>query len=43
MLNKLMTTAGEGFCGTPWAVYPRPQMKREKWLNLNGEWDFSVD
>ena len=43
MLNKLMTTAGEGFCGTPWTVYPRPQMKREKWLNLNGEWDFSVD
>ena len=20
--------------------YPRPQMTREKWLNLNGEWGF---
>lgn len=23
--------------------YPRPHFKREKWLNLNGEWDFSFD
>src|SRR5262245_50169196 len=22
--------------------YPRPQMVREKWTNLNGLWDFSV-
>ena len=27
---------------TPWNVYPRPQMRRENWLNLNGEWQFSV-
>lgn len=26
----------------PWNVYPRPQMKRESFLNLNGEWDFEV-
>ena len=43
MLNNLMTTAGETLKGTPWTVYPRPQMKRENWLNLNGPWDFSVD
>ena len=43
MLNKLTTTAGETLRGTPWAVYPRPQMKRENWLNLNGAWEFSVD
>lgn len=25
------------------AEYPRPQLVREKWLNLNGEWDFAFD
>ena len=43
MLNKLTTTAGETLRGTPWTVHPQPQMKRENWLNLNGDWDFSVD
>ena len=43
MLNKLTTTAGEALRGTPWTVHPQPQMKRENWLNLNGDWDFSVD
>ena len=40
---ELMTKAGETLSGTPWNVYPRPQMKREGWLNLNGAWDFAVD
>lgn len=26
----------------PWNIYPRPQMKRDSFLNLNGEWDFEV-
>ncbi|MCR5204430.1 MAG: glycoside hydrolase family 2 [Lachnospiraceae bacterium] len=26
----------------PWNVYPRPQMRRDSFLNLNGEWDFEV-
>lgn len=26
----------------PWDVYPRPMMKRDSFLNLNGEWDFEV-
>ena len=43
MLNKLMTAAGETLRGTPWQVYPRPQMKRENWMNLNGAWDFTVN
>ena len=43
MLNKLMTAAGEALKGTPWTVYPRPQMRRESYLNLNGPWDFSVN
>ena len=36
----LMTKQGENLTGTPWQVYPRPQMRRENWLNLNGEWNF---
>ncbi len=38
----LMTTQGENLTGTPWQVYPRPQMRRENWVNLNGEWEFAV-
>ena len=43
MPNDLMTAAGENLRGTPWQVYPRPQMRRESFLNLNGAWDFSVN
>ena len=43
MLHNLMTAAGEALKGTPWTVYPRPQMKRTSYLNLNGAWDFSVN
>ena len=43
MLQKLMTARGEALTGTPWTVYPRPQMKRDSYLNLNGAWDFSVN
>ena len=43
MFGDLYTKAGENFRGTPWTSYPRPQMKRESYLNLNGAWDFSVD
>ena len=27
----------------PRKEYPRPQMVRDKWMNLNGEWDFEYD
>jgi beta-galactosidase/beta-glucuronidase len=27
----------------PRPEYPRPQMVREAWLNLNGEWQFEID
>ena len=43
MLMDLMTTAGEKLVGTPWTVYPRPQMKRDSYINLNGDWDFAVN
>jgi hypothetical protein len=27
---------------TVWPEYPRPQMVRERWLNLNGTWEYAV-
>ena len=42
MLMDLYTARGENLSGTPWNVYPRPQMKRDSYLNLNGEWEFAV-
>ena len=42
MLHDLMTPQGEALTGTPWNVHPRPQLRRERWLCLNGHWDFGV-
>jgi len=28
--------------GTTWTEYPRPQMKRSNWENLNGLWDYAI-
>ena len=45
MLVDLMTKRGEELLAsqeTPWNVYPRPQMKRDSFLNLNGFWEFSA-
>ena len=46
MLNKLWTRQGENLHANrdqiPWDVHPRPQLKRESWLNLNGYWEFAV-
>lgn len=38
----LYTTEGENLSGKPWMCYPRPQMRRERYVNLNGLWDFAV-
>lgn len=27
----------------PWNVYPRPQMERADWLNLNGSWNYAIE
>lgn len=34
--------AGDISAETPLPEYPRPQMVREAWLNLNGLWDYAV-
>ena len=26
----------------PWPEYPRPQMIRDRWLNLNGPWEYAI-
>lgn len=46
MLHPLYTPAGNHLAKhpelIPWDVYPRPQLRRDAWLNLNGYWDFAV-
>ena len=42
---ELKTKQGEALLQseqTPWQVYPRPQMRRDSFLNLNGFWEFSA-
>ena len=39
----LYTPEGETLSGTPWNVYPRPQMVRDSFFCLNGEWEFSAN
>ena len=46
MSVDLLTTAGERLLNRPeiipWQDYPRPQLRRENWVNLNGWWEFAV-
>ncbi len=46
MLQRLWTPEGEILKNNPdlqpWSVYPRPQLKRDAYLNLNGNWEFAV-
>ena len=46
MLQELWTPEGEKLRNNPeiqpWNVYPRPQMKRDSFLNLNGDWEFAA-
>ncbi|MBR4099549.1 MAG: glycoside hydrolase family 2 [Clostridia bacterium] len=41
-LITLFTENGENFDIENWNVYPRPQMKRDSFLCLNGQWDFAL-
>ena len=38
----LYTVLGESLGEKVWQEYPRPQMKRDSFLCLNGKWDFSA-
>ncbi len=46
-LVHLLTPEGEALqadpLAIPWNVYPRPQMKRDSFFCLNGEWEISID
>lgn len=42
MSTNLLTVPGENLTGTPWDIYPRPQLRRSNYVNLNGDWDFTV-
>ena len=40
---QMMTQWGEKVTAeNAWRSYPRPQMVRDGWINLNGEWDYAV-
>ena len=41
-LTQLMTPQGENLSEVPWTSYPRPQLRRESYVNLNGLWDFAT-
>ena len=46
MLIQLTTIQGEKLLQsqeTPWTGYPRPQMRRDSYVHLNGIWKLSVD
>ena len=38
--HVLYTSEGENLKGQPWNIYPRPQLRRDSFFCLNGEWDF---
>ncbi|TWT95116.1 Choline-sulfatase [Neorhodopirellula pilleata] len=41
--SELITPWGEKVTAeNAWTQYPRPQMRREQWANLNGHWDYAV-
>ena len=43
MFHDLYTLQGQRLPETPWQRYPRPQLKRDSFLCLNGRWDFTVN
>ena len=40
--TKLTTVQAEALTGTPWQTYPRPQLRRSSYYNLNGCWEFAA-
>ena len=42
MMTLKTRWASEAMCDMPLPEYPRPQMVREDWINLNGMFDFAI-
>ena len=42
MFQELYTKEGKNLQGIPWEIYPRPQLVRDAWQCLNGEWDIAI-
>ena len=42
MRNDLYTEQGAVMTAVPWEVYPRPQLRRDSYVNLNGSWELTV-
>ncbi|GMA31876.1 hypothetical protein GCM10025875_18680 [Litorihabitans aurantiacus] len=42
-LGDLAPPSAGADAGVPRPEYPRPQVVRPRWLNLNGEWGFEID
>lgn len=41
--TDLITEWGESVTAdNAWTEYPRPQLQREQWQNLNGHWDYTI-
>ncbi|WP_146571479.1 glycoside hydrolase family 2 protein [Botrimarina hoheduenensis] len=41
--SELITEWGEKVTAeNAWTEYPRPQLERDNWINLNGHWDYAV-
>ncbi len=41
--SPLITTWGSQVTAdNAWREYPRPQMTRQQWINLNGHWDYAI-
>ena len=43
MYNDLYTEQGAVLTAAPWEVYPRPQLRRYSYVNLNGIWELTVE
>ncbi len=41
-LVDLYTPDGETLTGIPWNTYPRPQLRRDSFYCLNGDWEFTT-
>lgn len=43
-IEKFMTTrwSKAAIEGRTWTEYPRPHLVRDRWLNLNGKWSYSI-